>query len=190
MTLCVQRRRPEAVQRVPSTRRRRRWWRNGKRASACRHPRSVLRFASVNRVLATLNGRWQTDARTERRKAVSPLFTVVTRGFCISGPLSEKGREIRMSRRRAFFLKIPPNSCLWHRGAAEARHGKGVGESIWFSCGRFKRHSNDQESALIVFAIWSDYDDDYGGENMLRKVSYSFIQSLFRLFCQSARWLI
>lgn len=54
---------------------------------------SVIRFASVNRALTTLNGRRQTNVRVGRREAVSPLFMIVTRGFCISGSLSEKERD-------------------------------------------------------------------------------------------------
>lgn len=81
------------------------------------------------RELATLNGRRQTDARAGRREAVSPLSTVVTRGFCISGSLSERKREIRVSR-RASFLKIPPNSCLYDTGARPSATRKGSRSSL------------------------------------------------------------
>lgn len=67
-------------------------------------------------------------------------------------------------------------------GRGRARHGKGVGSSLLV--GDFKRHSRVREPVPVVFAILSDYDDDYiAGKTCCEKCL--LIQPLFR-----PRWLI
>lgn len=130
------------------------------------------------------NVKWSTTngCAHGRREAVSPLFTIITRRFCIRGSLSEKERDQSVSTRLPSSRSrlIPVYMTL---GRGQIQHRKGIREQILL-VGDLNDICVTESWRRFVFASLSDYDDNYS-RNTAQKVSYClFIQSSLKIFCQ------